>query len=88
MKNTRPESIRMRKDKIGFDTPQSAWFKEKPFQDYIQDIILSDSFKNRNIINPKKAEQLYQNHLYGKINISKEIWKWIHLEQWFRKFVD
>jgi asparagine synthase (glutamine-hydrolysing) len=88
MKNTLPEPIRMRRDKIGFDTPQSNWFKEKIFKDYISEIIHSNSFKDRNIINPKKAELLYQKHIDGKINISKEIWKWIHLEEWYREFID
>lgn len=35
-----------------------------------------------------KVKLLYQQHADGKIHISKEIWKWIHTELWFRNFVD
>lgn len=83
-----PDKLRLRKDKIGFDTPQKEWFKTKKFQSIIADILNSDSFKSRNIINVKKANALYKRHLNGKVDISKEIWKWINLELWFRKNID
>lgn len=35
-----------------------------------------------------KARLLYEKHLKGDINIAKDIWKWIHLELWFRTFID
>lgn len=35
-----------------------------------------------------KAKLLFKKHLNEEINISKEIWKWIHLELWFRHFID
>lgn len=88
MKGILPEQIRLRTDKTGFDTPQDEWFRTEEFQRVILDILTSDSFKNRKIINPRIAKQLYQKHLNKEINISKEIWKWIHLELWFRKFID
>jgi asparagine synthase (glutamine-hydrolysing) len=88
MKGTLPEKIRVRKDKIGFGTPQDEWFRTEKFKRFIFDILSSDSFKNRNIIDIKKAKSLFRKHLNKKINISNEIWKWIHLELWFRHFLD
>lgn len=88
MKGIIPEEIRLRKDKVGFDTPQDNWFREPVFQELVKSILGSTSFRNRGIIDYKKAERLYQKHILGRINISKEIWKWIHLELWFREFVD
>lgn len=88
MKNVLPEEIRLRTDKIGFGTPQDEWFREKEFQTILFEILDSESFKNRNLINPEIAKKLYQKHIASEINISKEIWKWIHLELWFRKFID
>lgn len=35
-----------------------------------------------------KALDLYRKHVNKEINISKEIWKWINLELWFREFID
>jgi asparagine synthase (glutamine-hydrolysing) len=88
MNSVLPEKIRTRRDKTGFDTPQSEWFREPQWQKIITDIITSQSFHDRNLINPKKAMAMYQQHLSKEINISKEIWKWIHLELWFREFID
>lgn len=88
MKDTLPEKIRIRKDKIGFETPQSDWFRQPFFQKYILDILNSNSFRLRNLIITEKAENIYKKHLGGKIDFSNEIWKWIHLEMWFREFID
>jgi asparagine synthase (glutamine-hydrolysing) len=82
------EKIRMRVDKNGFSTPQDNWFRTEQWQTRITEIITSASFSQRKIIDPKKALELYQRHLKNEINIAKEIWKWIHLELWFIKFID
>jgi asparagine synthase (glutamine-hydrolysing) len=88
MKGTMPEKIRLRRDKTGFDTPQDEWFKTTLWHQLIIDILESESFKKRNIIDPAKAKILYTKHLSGKLNIAKDIWKWVHLELWFREFID
>jgi len=88
MKEILPEKIRMRKDKVGFETPQAEWFRKPFFQKYILDIAHSDSFMSRKIIDSDKAEKIYRKHLERKIDASKEIWKWINLEMWFRTFID
>lgn len=88
MKGVLPEKIRLRKDKIGFGTPEDQWFREQAWQKIITDIITSESFKNRKLLDSSKCIAQYQNHLSGKINIAPEIWKWIHLELWFREFID
>jgi len=48
----------------------------------------SESFAKRGYFVPEEAMKLYQRHLAGEINISKDIWKWINLELWFRKYID
>jgi len=88
MKDTLPESIRLRKDKIGFGTPQSDWFRQEKFQVYIRNLICSDSFRSRNIIDYHKVDNLHKRHIAGKIDAANEIWKWIHLENWYREFID
>jgi asparagine synthase (glutamine-hydrolysing) len=88
MKDTLPESIRLRKDKIGFGTPQSDWFRQIEFQSYIGNLISSDLFRSRNIVDCKKVDDLYNKHISGKIDAANEIWKWIHLENWYREFID
>ena len=83
-----PEKISNRKDKKGYSNPREKWFKSEKFQKYILELINSDSFKNRGYFDSAIANSQYQRHLEGKIDCSKEIWKWINLEIWFRKFID
>jgi len=88
MRDILPEAIRMRKDKVGFGTPQDEWFRTELWQAFVKAILESPSFADRNIIDVNKAKILYKKHLDKKINISQEIWKWVNLELWFRKFID
>ena len=88
MKGILPEKIRTRQDKVGFDTPQDDWFRLPQFKQLIIEILESESFKSRKIVDAEKAKQLYSKHLSGEISISKDIWKWIHLELWYRLFID
>lgn len=88
MKGTLPEQIRMRRDKVGFETPEAEWFRTPVFQNYIKNLISSEPFISRGIMDIKKVQLLYNNHLERKANHSREIWKWIHLEKWYNQFID
>jgi asparagine synthase (glutamine-hydrolysing) len=88
MKGILPEKIRTRRDKIGFETPQDEWFRSPVWQTIIMGILNSDTFRKRKLVDPEKALEQYKEHLSGKGNVSKEIWKWVHLELWFREFID
>ena len=83
-----PEKIRMRQDKVGFESPERDWFRDPLLNKFILEIFNSESFKSRNIINPKSAKSLYDKHLNKKIDVSSEIWKMINLELWYRQFID
>ncbi len=88
MKGTLPEAIRMRRDKVGFETPEAEWFRTPIFQKYIKDMIYSAPFTTRGIMDIKKVHHIYQQHLDRQGNYSREIWKWIHLEMWYKQFID
>jgi asparagine synthase (glutamine-hydrolysing) len=83
-----PEKIANRKDKKGFSNPREKWFKTEKFKTYILELINSDEFKSRGVFDSKIANIQYNKHLEGKVDISPEIWKWINIEVWFRKFID
>ena len=87
-KDILPKKIVNRKDKKGFSNPRKEWLKSSKFQKIIFDIIYSESFKNRGVFDADIAKRQYQKHLQDKIDASNEIWKWINLELWFRKFID
>jgi len=88
LKNILPEKIANRKDKKGFTSPRDKWFKTEKFKNYIMELLNSESFKNRKYFDSEIAISQYKLHLEGKKDASKEIWKWINLELWFRKFID
>lgn len=88
MRGILPEKIRMRKDKVGFGTPQDDWFRSEQLQNYILDILNSRIFQTRNYLEANKIINLYKKHISHKINIGNEIWKWINLELWFKEFID
>lgn len=82
-----PENIRTRYDKVGYETPEDSWMREKPFSELLQDVFSSSSFRTRGYINPVQADGLLKGQESGTPN-AKEIWKILHLELWFRKFID
>jgi len=82
------DKIRLRKDKIGYETPEKEWFKEIKFKNFINDVLNSKTFNNRPFFDANKIKTLYTKHLLGKENNSNLIWKVIHLELWLRKFID
>lgn len=88
MKNTLPEPIRTRVDKMGFDSPKDEWFRTTKFQKFIGDIITDDRFTSRPIIHASKVQDLYGRHLNREGNFGKQIWKFVHLEKWYQKFID
>ena len=88
MSGIMPERVRKRVDKKGFTVPQDEWFRTEKFQTLVMDILQSDSFAKRGYVIPEEAIRLYKKHLAGEVNISKDIWKWINLELWFREYID
>ena len=88
LKGYLPEKIRNRNDKIGFETPSDDWFRNEDFKHIIMKVLQSDHFKGIGIIDSTKAIGLYEMHLTGRKNISREIWKWINLDFWFQKHFD
>ena len=88
MQGIMPEPVRKRVDKMGFAVPQDEWFRTEKFQKLVMEILTSESFAKRGFIVPEEAIQLYQKHLVGQVNVSKDIWKWINLELWFREYID
>lgn len=82
LKGILPEPIRLRKDKIGFGTPQSEWFREKFFIEFVKDTLRSTDKSMSEFINYKEFENRFDAHSKKKIDFSKEIWKFMNLVLW------
>ncbi len=88
VKDILPAKIYNRYDKKGFSTPSDDWFRSAKFQQFITELLNSDSFNKRGYFDVEDCKRKYQVHLSGKGNLSKDIWKWINLEIWMRNFID
>ncbi|MHB8073337.1 asparagine synthase (glutamine-hydrolyzing) [Desulfosporosinus fructosivorans] len=83
IKNIVPAQIFNRKDKMGFPVPLVQWYKGE-LRDYVGDILLGETTKQRGIYNTREIEGLLTHE--GKF--SRVVWGMLCLELWFRKFID
>ncbi len=80
-----PESIRARRDKMGFETPADVWMKRRfaaevkrrlsrpgPLQDWIE---------------PKVLAAEFDGFLAGRRAIGLQVWRWLSLEAWSQAYV-
>ncbi|MFA5032828.1 MAG: asparagine synthase (glutamine-hydrolyzing) [bacterium] len=87
MKDILPEEILSRKDKKGYPTPVGKWFKNT-LKNQVEDIIYSNSFRNRGIFDCNTIRLLFEEHCSGKKDHTFKIWQWLTTELWFRQFID
>lgn len=87
-KNILSDDIRLRKEKLGFETPESKWLRSEAFKGIVKDIINSKSFSSRKYFKKHEFEKVFQNFINKKNEYSQQIWKVVHLELWLRKFID
>jgi asparagine synthase (glutamine-hydrolysing) len=88
MKGVIPEKIRQRQDKTGFSTPADQWFREDGFKDYIFQRLNDPVNPIYKYLDKSIVLQKFNQHQKGKINISKDIWKWINLDFWFQEYIN
>jgi len=78
-----PSNIYHRKDKMGFPVPLHIWVQNK-VGDFIRDVLLSSTCKNRGLFNNKEIETLIDNeNAFGR-----RLWGLLCLELWFQTFID
>ena len=87
MKGILPEKIRKRKDKMGFVTPEDVWMKTV-LKDWVMDILLSESFRKRKYWDADKVLKEFEDVWTGKKKYTSDLWRYINLELWMRRFVD
>ncbi|MBN1104520.1 MAG: asparagine synthase (glutamine-hydrolyzing) [Deltaproteobacteria bacterium] len=87
MRDRLPRELVERRDKKGYATPMARWFRNE-LRLGIEDLFTSASFKSRGILDPEKVVRKFRQHLRGERDYTWEIWRWISLEMWFRRFMD
>jgi len=88
MKGILPELIRNRVDKIGFRAPEDVLLRTS-LKNKCYDILNSSSFKSRPFFNLDEVKKEFEVYCEGEKDIlHKNIWRWINVELWMRKFID
>jgi len=85
MRGILPDSIIDRR-KHGFAVPLGQWFKGR-FDDFLHDLLLSDTSKRRGIFNAGYIEHLIRLHRGGR-PLDSQLWTLISFELWCRTFMD
>jgi len=88
VKDILPAAIYNRRDKVGFAAPGAQWLKSPSFAVFIRKLLQSPEFAGRGYFDAVACRKKYEMHVQGKADYSKDIWKWVNLEMWFRHFID
>lgn len=83
VRNVLPPQILDRMDKKGFPVPLTEWF-QGPLRDYMHDILLSKTARERGIFNMDAVSRL----LSTERKFGRQLWGLLCLEMWFRTFID
>jgi asparagine synthase (glutamine-hydrolysing) len=88
MKGVIPESIRSRRSKYGYATPESKWLRELSTE--IRALFASNKFKFRGYFNPEAVLKNFDKFCSGKLKAqySRVFWRIINLEIWLQVFFD
>jgi asparagine synthase (glutamine-hydrolysing) len=82
-----PDSITLRRNKIGFTTPQDDWFRETP--ELMRDIFASASFRSRPWFDADAVSNAYEEWLLGNgAHDSMVFWRILNVELWMREVCD
>jgi asparagine synthetase B (glutamine-hydrolysing) len=87
MRGILPDKIVDRHNKLGLAVPEDQWVRGE-LATLIQDIVLSQSFKERGIWRVLKIRRLISRHMAGEVNCGNLIWRIICTELWFQMFID
>lgn len=86
MKKYLPRKVRWRRNKMGFPAPFDKWLKDERYRDEIKTYL--DNFKNRGIMKGDKLEKCYQEHIDGKFDWSRILFRAMILEMWLQMEID
>lgn len=83
-----PQGILDRKDKVGFATPDSTWFVQDDFRNYLNRIVESPEFRSRKYWNPEIVRKMVNADPSAIKESCYDIWRMICTELWLRCFID
>ena len=85
MRGILPDGI-IDRPKQGFAIPLANWFRGQ-LDGYVQDLLLSETSRGRQLFNPDYLEQMLRLHAEGRY-MGVAMWTLISFELWCRRFLD
>ena len=85
MRDVLPEPIRSRQDKVGFDNPSDKWFRSPKSVALVHEVLASQTLLDCGYLDIKECREKYNDHLAGRINITKDIWKWVNVYYFLKR---
>jgi asparagine synthase (glutamine-hydrolysing) len=82
-----PPRVLERTDKLGFVTPETAWFRGQ-LGDLAADVFASQSFRERGFVDDVAARNRLERHRRGELNAGFELWRVLNVELWAQAFLD
>ena len=74
--------------KKSINSPQTKWLQKPHWLETTKEIINSDSFHSRRLLNTKLIKKAHENFELRDVKNSFYIWQWINMELWHRIFID
>ena len=85
LRDVLPPRVADRRDKKGFPTPFSQWLKG-PLYNRVCDVLLDPAAVGRGVLNSPVVAQKLEAHRRGERDYAVEIFNWLVLELWCRRF--
>ncbi|MGO4573049.1 asparagine synthase (glutamine-hydrolyzing) [Microvirga sp. 2TAF3] len=85
MSHTLPESVRERRDKLGFSTPEEIWFRG-PLKGMILDGVEATLKRYPDLLEPKGTRALVSDMLEGRRPVDFTLWRIVNMGIWGERF--
>ena len=85
MRGILPDDI-IDRPKQGFAVPLARWLRG-PLLDYARDVLLSETCRQRGVLNTASVERLLTLHQRGR-DLDLQLWTMLSFELWCRRFLD
>jgi len=79
-----PPEILQRTDKMGFPVPLNEWYRQGPVRDFVREILLGTTARQRGLFDTQQVETL----LDSERSYGRNVWGLLSLELWMQTFLD
>jgi asparagine synthase (glutamine-hydrolysing) len=81
-----PRSVRLRTDKVGFDTPEASWLNgSDSLANFAREVLTSRACRERGWVDAEATEASLQRHTGPP---GSPLWRALSLELWAQTFID